>query len=226
MCSKHRLEKHSALSSGKEPSRSQFSSARAPPGGPLLNRLKFSMAHIHLLLAGVILSSTAAGTLGQFSGIHRLENREIFMLLRQMKRISSQACLKDRTDFQFPWKGGKTTRTQTSQGTCFHPLMLQQIINLFNTENSRAAWNNALLDQLLSRLDHGLDRLEQMEDDNLACAYLGSVVRKYFQRIHRYLKKKEYSSCAWEVVRVETEVCLSLMQQSSTKSQERKKAHL
>lgn len=104
--------------------------------------------------------------------------------------------------------------------------MLQQIINLFNTETSRAAWNDTLLDQLLSRLDHGLDRLEQMEGDNLACAYLGSVVRKYFQRIHHYLKKKEYSSCAWEVVRVETEVCLSLMQQSSTKSQERKKAHL
>ena len=162
MCSKHRLEKHSALSSGKEPSRSQFSSARAPPGGPLLNRLKFSMAHIHLLLAGVILSSIAAGTLGQFSGIHRLENREIFMLLRQMKRISSQACLKDRTDFQFPWKGGKTTKTQTSQGTCFHPLMLQQIINLFNTEHSLASWNNTLLDQLLSSLDHNLEKLEQM----------------------------------------------------------------
>uniref|UniRef100_A0A8D0ZN60 Uncharacterized protein n=1 Tax=Sus scrofa TaxID=9823 RepID=A0A8D0ZN60_PIG len=184
------------------------------------------MAHIHLLLAGVILSSTAAGTLGQFSGIHRLENREIFMLLRQMKRTSSQACLKDRTDFQFPWKGGKTTRTQTSQGTCFHPLMLQQIINLFNTENSRAAWNNALLDHLLSRLDHGLDRLEQMEGDNLACAYLGSVVRKYFQRIHRYLQEKSYSPCAWEIIRAEVISCKTTLQRNSKKKKQKQKQKL
>uniref|UniRef100_A0A8D0P612 Interferon-delta-8 n=1 Tax=Sus scrofa TaxID=9823 RepID=A0A8D0P612_PIG len=167
------------------------------------------MAHIYKLLAGVILCSIHACSLGQnLSGI---ENRKTFMILRQMKRIHSHLCLKDRTDFQFPWKRGNTTQNKMTQGSCYHPLMLQQIINLFNTENSRAAWNNALLDQLLSRLDHGLDQLEQMEDDNLACAYLGSVVRKYFQRIHHYLKKKEYSSCAWEVVRVEIEVCLSLI---------------
>uniref|UniRef100_A0A8D1VCH2 Interferon delta 7 n=1 Tax=Sus scrofa TaxID=9823 RepID=A0A8D1VCH2_PIG len=153
------------------------------------------MAHIYLLLEGMMLCSITECSLGQnLSGIHRLENREIFMLLRQIKRIPSHSCLKDRTDFKFPGKRGNVTETQTSQGTCYHHLMLQQIINLFNTEDSHAACNNTLLHQLLSHLDHGLEQLEQMEDDHLACPYLGSVVRKYFQRIHRYLKEKEYSS--------------------------------
>uniref|UniRef100_A0A8C3YIH4 Uncharacterized protein n=1 Tax=Catagonus wagneri TaxID=51154 RepID=A0A8C3YIH4_9CETA len=170
------------------------------------------MAHNYLLLAGVMFCCIPACSLGQnWSGIHRLDNWKTFMILRQMKRIPSQACLKDRTDFKFPWNRGNTTPNEMSQGTCYHHLMLQQIISLFNTEDSRAAWNNTLLDQLLSSLDHGLEQLEQMEEDHLACLYLGSVVRKYFQRIHHYLKEKDYISCAWEVVRVEIEVCLSLI---------------
>jgi hypothetical protein len=37
------------------------------------------------------------------------------------------------------------------------------------------------------------------------------TVWEYFWGIHFYLKGKEYSSCAWEIVRVEIEKCLSLM---------------
>ena len=29
------------------------------------------------------------------------------------------------------------------------------------------------------------------------------AVKRYFQGIHVYLKEKEYSDCAWEIVRVE-----------------------
>ncbi|TEA36307.1 hypothetical protein DBR06_SOUSAS5910042, partial [Sousa chinensis] len=87
--------------------------------------------------------------------------------------------------------------------------MLQQIFNLFNTEDSRAAWNNTLLHKLPSSLDLRLHRLEQMKKDNLDCCRLGLAAWEYFCRIHLYLKEKEYSPCAWEVVRVEIERCLS-----------------
>lgn len=90
--------------------------------------------------------------------------------------------------------------------------MFQQMVNLLKTEGSRTAWNNALLDQLLSSLDHSLEQLgKQMEEDNLACPSLAIVVQRYFQRMHDYLKDKKYSPCAWEVVRVEIKRCLSLM---------------
>uniref|UniRef100_A0A8C3WMX8 Uncharacterized protein n=1 Tax=Catagonus wagneri TaxID=51154 RepID=A0A8C3WMX8_9CETA len=171
------------------------------------------MAQIYLLVAGVMLCSIPACSLGQtLSGIPQQENGEISTYVRRMRRIPSQLCLKERTYFKCPWKRENNSPIQITQGTCYQHLILQQIINLFNTEDSRAAWNNTLLDQLLSRLDLSLEQLwKQMEADNLSCPYLETLVRKYFQSIHRYLKEKKYSLCAWEVVRVDIEVCLSLM---------------
>uniref|UniRef100_A0A8C6ALA8 Uncharacterized protein n=1 Tax=Monodon monoceros TaxID=40151 RepID=A0A8C6ALA8_MONMO len=142
------------------------------------------MAQIYLLVAGVILSSIPARPLGwNLPWIHSLQNRELFILLRQMKKIPFQSCLEDRTDFKFPWKTGNITEILTTQGTGYHHLTLHQ-----------AAWNNTLLHKLLSSLDHTLELLhEQVENDNLDCPYLGIVVPKYFQRIHLYLKEKEYT---------------------------------
>ncbi|XDB53000.1 PREDICTED: interferon omega-1-like [Capra hircus] len=157
------------------------------------------MAKIYLLVAGVILCSTPACP---------LDNKEIFTRLRQMKTIPSQSCLEHRHDFKFPWRRGNITPIQMTQGTCYHQLMLQQIFNLFTMESSYAAWNSTLLDKLLSSLGQSL---EQLEEVTLDCPDLGTDVWKYFQRIHLYLKGKEYSPCAWEVVRVEIEKYLSFM---------------
>uniref|UniRef100_A0A8C6CFD2 Uncharacterized protein n=1 Tax=Moschus moschiferus TaxID=68415 RepID=A0A8C6CFD2_MOSMO len=157
------------------------------------------VANICLLAAGVMLCSIPACP---------LDNKEIFIHLRQMKTIPSQSCLEHRLDFRFPWRRENITPIPMTQGTCYHQRMLQQIFNLFTTENRCAAWNSTLLDRLLSSLGQ---RLEQLEEVTLDCPDLGIDVQKYFQGIHLYLKEKEYSSCAWEVVRVEIEKCLSLM---------------
>ncbi|XP_058421876.1 interferon alpha-2-like [Diceros bicornis minor] len=170
------------------------------------------MAQIHWLVAGAMFCSIPACSLGGDSPwTGSLGKTEILMLLRQLASIPSQSCLNDRTDFRFPGETETITHIERTQGICFHQQMLQQIFNLFSTEHSRAAWNNALLDQLLSRLDHSLEQLEQMEEENLACPYLGIVVREYFQGIHRYLKEKNFGPCAWEIVRVEMQKCLFLM---------------
>ncbi|KAG5213461.1 hypothetical protein JEQ12_009247 [Ovis aries] len=157
------------------------------------------MAKIYLLVAGVMLCSIPACP---------LDNKEIFTRLRQMKTIPSQSCLEHRHDFKFPWRRENITSIQMTQGTCYHHLMLQQIFNLFTMESSYAAWNSTLLDKLLSSLGQSL---EQLEEVTLDCPDLGTDVWKYFQRIHLYLKGKEYSLCAWEVVRVEIEKYLSFM---------------
>ncbi|XP_014647866.1 PREDICTED: interferon alpha-2-like [Ceratotherium simum simum] len=167
------------------------------------------MAQIHWLVAGVMLCSISACSLGgdlRWTG--SLRKTEILMLLKQLENIPSQSCLNDRNDFKFPGETDNITQIERTQVTCFHQEMLQQVFNLFSTEHSRAAWNTTILDQLLSRLDHSLERVEE---ENLACPYLGIVVRKYFQGIHCYLKEKNFSPCAWEIVRVEMQRCLSLM---------------
>ncbi|XP_019484979.1 PREDICTED: interferon alpha-2-like [Hipposideros armiger] len=171
------------------------------------------MAQISVwLVAGVMLCSIPACSLGgDMPCIHSLEKGKIFGPLGQLKSIPSHLCLNDRTDFQFPWESRNITEMQKTRCTCLHHLMLQQIFNLFSTNKSPAAWKHTL-NKLLSSLDHSLDRLEQTKEETLVCPEdLGSLVRNYFLRIRNYLKKKKHSSCAWEVVRSEIQVCLFLM---------------
>ncbi|XP_070286276.1 interferon tau-like [Myotis yumanensis] len=168
------------------------------------------MAQISLwLVAGLMLCSILAASLEEdVLYVHRGDNLRIFNLLRQLQRTPLHLCLGDRNDFKFPSNRGTVTQMQKTQRTCFHHLMLLQIFNLFRAQRSLAAWDHTLLSQLLSSLHHSLEHLEQREGEIRACPNVGILVRKYFQSIHNYLRRKKYSSCAWEVVRVEVTVRL------------------
>ena len=87
------------------------------------------------------------------------------------------------------------TPVQMTQGPCNHYLMLQQSFQLFTTEDSRATWNNSLLDKLLSSPDQSLKQLKPMEEDSLCCSH-GTSCSKYFHGIHLYLRELEYSHFA------------------------------
>uniref|UniRef100_A0A4W2CWS2 Uncharacterized protein n=1 Tax=Bos indicus x Bos taurus TaxID=30522 RepID=A0A4W2CWS2_BOBOX len=145
--------------------------------------LTFSTAHIRLLVEGVMLRSIPVCSLRwNVPGIHCQKNKEIFKHLKQMQRFRSQSRLKDRI-----------TPMQMTQGPCNHYLMLLQSFQLFTTEDSRATWNNSLLDKLLSSPDQSMKQLEQMEEDNLCCSHLGFPAQEYFHGIHLYLREQEYS---------------------------------
>ena len=135
-----------------------------------------------------------------------LDNKEIFIHLRQMKTIPSQSCLEHRHDFRFPWRRENITLIQMTQGTCYHQRMLQQI-SASSPQTAAVLLGTAPSSTNYSSLN---ESLEQLEEVALDCPHLGIAVRKYFQGIHLYLKGKEYSPCAWEVIRVEIEKCLSL----------------
>ena len=92
--------------------------------------------------------------------------------------------------------------------------MLQQSFNLFHTECSSAAWDTTLLEQLctgllqqLEDLDACLGQVTEEEDSALGRTGPTLAVRRSFQFIHVYLRKKGYSDCAWETVRVEITRC-------------------
>ena len=102
--------------------------------------------------------------------------------------------------------------------------MLQQSFTLFHTECFFAAWDTALLEQLRTGLQQQLDDLDACqgqvtgeEDSALGRTGPTLAMKRYFQGIHVYLQEKEYSDCAWEIVRVEMMRALS----SSTSLQER-----
>ncbi|KAK1334576.1 LOW QUALITY PROTEIN: hypothetical protein QTO34_005583, partial [Cnephaeus nilssonii] len=151
-----------------------------------------------------MLCSSPAGSLEDGLWIHRGDNLRVFNLLRQLQRTSPHLCLDDRNDFKFPWNRGTITQIQKTQRTCFHHLMIMHIFNLFTTQPSLAAWDHTLLSQLLSSLHHSLEDLEDLEQrEGENRARPNNSHRKYFQRIHNYLRGKNYSACAWEVLRVE-----------------------
>ena len=102
--------------------------------------------------------------------------------------------------------------------------MLQQTFNLFHTERASAAWDTTLLEQLRTGLHQQLDDLDAClgqvtgeEDSDLGRTGPTLAMKRYFQGIHVYLQEKEYSDCAWEIVRLEIMRSLS----SSTSLQER-----
>ncbi|XP_015422668.1 PREDICTED: interferon omega-2 [Myotis davidii] len=113
-------------------------------------------------------------------------------------------------DFRFPRAAVDGSQVQKAQAIAVLHEMLQQVSNLLSTENSSVTWNMTLVDQLRSGLHRQLEDLdmclvEEMGEEGSALAMQRPTLalRRYFQGVHLYLKEKEYSDCAWEVVRVE-----------------------
>ena len=60
----------------------------------------------------------------------------------------------------------------------------------------------------------------KQKSDTLGSENLRLQVKMYFQRIHDYLENQDYSSCAWTIVQVEINRCLSLVFQLTRKLSE------
>ena len=180
---------------------------------------------LSLLMALVLVSYGPEGSLGCYlSQRHMLDARENLRLLAQMNRLSPHPCLQDRKDFGLPQEMVEGDQLQKDQAISVLHEMLQQCFNLFHTERSSAAWNTILLEQLRTGLQQQLEDLDAClgpvtgeKDSDLGRMGPILTVKKYFQGIHVYLKEKEYSDCAWEIIRVEMMRALS----SSTTLQKR-----
>lgn len=173
---------------------------------------------LSLLMALLVFSYGPGGSLGcDLSLDHVQVSKENIALLHQLQRISSFRCRKDRKNFALPRDMVDGSHFQKAQAiTVFHE-MLQETFDVFGTEHSSAAWNTTLLHGLLSALyrqleDLGTCLMPEMKEAESALGMEDSTlaVRRYFQGIHLYLKEKQYSDCAWEVVRVEMRKAFSL----------------
>ncbi|XP_045418740.1 interferon omega-1-like [Lemur catta] len=178
-----------------------------------------------LLTALVMCSCGPVGSLGcDLPESQGRLSRKTLVLLDQMRRVSTSLCLEDRNDFRFPREMVNGSQLQKAQAVSVLHEMLQQIFNLFHTERSSAAWNPSLLVRLRSGLHQQLEHLETClvqvtaEEDSASVMENPTLaLRRYFWRIRLYLEEKNYSDCAWEVVRVEVMNSFS----SSTNLQEK-----
>ncbi|XP_032745310.1 interferon alpha-1-like [Rattus rattus] len=147
---------------------------------------------------------------------HNLRNKRAFTLLAQMRRLSPVSCLKDRKDFEFPQEKVDAQQIQKAQAISLLHELTQQILNLFTSKDSSAAWDASLLDSFCNDLQQQLSGLQacQMQQVGVQESPLTQedsllAVREYFHRITVYLREKKHSPCAWEVVRAEVWRALS-----------------
>ncbi|XP_072506569.1 interferon tau-2-like [Notamacropus eugenii] len=170
---------------------------------------------ILLPVALMLLSSSILCSLGCDLTQGLLED---FSLLHQISTFSLVPCWKDRANFNFPKEVIEGSQLQRENGTVIVHDMLQQIFTIFSLNATPAAWNQNQLIQLLSGLDQQLEQLErcvgqnvEWEEPSLGSEHPRLALKSYFQRISEYLQDKEYSHCAWEIVRVEIRKIFMLM---------------
>ncbi|XP_059111945.1 interferon alpha-12-like [Peromyscus eremicus] len=147
---------------------------------------------------------------------HHLRNKRAFTLLAQMRRLSLLSCLKDRMDFAFPLEKVDAQQIQKAQVIPVLQELTQQVLTLFTSDESSAAWETSLLDTFCDGLFQQLKDLQaclmeqgEVQEPSLSQEDSLVAVRNYFHRITVYLKEKKHSPCAWEVVRAEVRRALS-----------------
>ncbi|XP_058528941.1 interferon omega-1-like [Ochotona princeps] len=170
------------------------------------------MAHLLPLLTALLLCSYGpVGSLGCELPENSVQlSRMTLGLLVQMRTISPGLCLRDRRDFRFPRDVLNASHFHKTQDMSVPHEMLQQIYNLFHTQQASAAWNKTLLAELHTALQQQLQDLNAclvqgraQQDSVLTTESPTLALRRYFQGIHVYLKEKRHSDCAWEIVRME-----------------------
>ncbi|EGV95201.1 interferon alpha-9 [Cricetulus griseus] len=162
------------------------------------------------LMAMVVMSYWLTCCLGcELSLTPKPGEKTALTLLKEMMRLSPFSCLKDRKDFASPVEKVDAQHIQKAQAMSVLQELTQQALILFSSNESSAAWETTLLDTFC-------DELHQLLSDQQACLKQQVVmqdslmaVRKYFHRITVYLREKNHSPCAWEVVRAEVWRALS-----------------
>ncbi|KAH0513359.1 Interferon alpha-12, partial [Microtus ochrogaster] len=174
------------------------------------------------LMALVLMSYWSTCSLGcDLPQTHHLRNKGALTLLAQMRRLSPLSCLKDRKDFAFPLEKVDAQQIQKTQAIPVLQELTQQVLILFSSKDSSAAWETTLLDTFCTGLHQQLKDLQTcliqqvgVQEPPLSQEDSLVAVRKYFHRITAYLREKKQRTCAWEVVRAEIWRALS----SSAKS--------
>ncbi|XP_052031496.1 interferon alpha-12-like [Apodemus sylvaticus] len=176
------------------------------------------------LMILIVMTYWSTCSLGcDLSQIFNLQN---LTLLEQKRTLSPVSCLKDRKDFGFSLEKLDAQQIQKAQVIPVLRDLAQQILNLFRSKESSAVWNAILLDAFCNDLYRQLnvfkDCVQQlgMQEPPLTQENPRMIMKKYFERITVYLRKKKHSPCAWEVVRADVWLASSKLQARLSEEQE------
>ncbi|XP_026536075.1 interferon tau-5-like [Notechis scutatus] len=102
--------------------------------------------------------------------------------------------------------------------------ILQQTDLVFKQVHAELFWDETSLRKFHAGLDQQIKRLETCQNAELGARTLSSPraqklqltrlrVKRYFQGLNDFLKDKQYSSCAWEIVQIQLRECFLLIHQ-------------
>ncbi|XP_058024033.1 interferon omega-1-like [Ahaetulla prasina] len=102
--------------------------------------------------------------------------------------------------------------------------MLQQTNLIFKQVHAELFWDENSLRNFHAGLDQQIKNLETCQNEELGAGTISSPrdqklqltrlrVKRYFQGLNDFLKDKEYSSCAWEIVQIQLRECFLLIHQ-------------
>jgi hypothetical protein len=113
-------------------------------------------------------------------------------------------------DFEVPEEIKLPQQLQKEDAAFIIYEMLHNVLEIFTRDLSNTGWDEAIIRSLFVQVHQQMDRLRttlagQLEEVNLTWGNVMTTLqlKSYYWRIIRYLKDKEYSSCAWTVVCVE-----------------------
>ncbi|KAM9082119.1 interferon kappa [Megaptera novaeangliae] len=148
-------------------------------------------------------------------------------LLSRMSKSFPIECLRESKAFELPQEILSHTQPLTRDIKEAFYEMSRQAFHIFIQDTFKSTWEEKHLRQVQFGLDQQLQYLEQCleeeEEENEDMREMAEdewtqsgapvpqlsnlELRRYFNRIDRFLKDKKYSHCAWEIVRVEIRRC-------------------
>ncbi|XP_004581292.2 interferon alpha-1/13-like [Ochotona princeps] len=167
---------------------------------------------LSFMLVLALLSCKAAFSLNcSLPQSHSDENKKTLKNLREMKKVLDSSCIQDVHDFGLPQEVFEEPQVLNEQTIALVSQMIEEVFTLFCKGRSSPPWDKAILrDLLCSRLFRQLNDLApcvmqevEMKETTPTETPSERAVQKYFANIRRYLTKKKYSLCAWEIVRME-----------------------
>ncbi|XP_065405696.1 interferon beta-like [Chrysemys picta bellii] len=140
-------------------------------------------------------------------------NKESLELLQKMSGNFPSQCINERTAFKPTQDVVQLPVSQKENAKVAIQEILQQIFNIFSKNLTQSAWDGTSIVRFQNGLYQQIQRLEaclraQMEKEltnpeSEDLQLTSRRVKKYFQGIDAFLKEKQYSLCAWEIIRME-----------------------
>lgn len=153
------------------------------------------------------LSITLSINYEELERTQRSSNSACLKLLEQLERRS---CLGHRDYFKFPTEVKHPGQMEKRDAAFIIQVMVENIFIVFKNDSSSTGWNESIVKKFLGELHAQIEKLGKILDEvpkneRRTSSNYPTIrrLKSYYGRVRRFLEVKEFSSCAWMVVRAE-----------------------